>query len=316
MSDRDADVSVVIVSYRSRDPLGNCLRALEPARDEGIRETLIVDNASGDGTAEGVRAGFPWVRLIVNEANRGFATACNQGLRAASGAFLLLLNPDTEVRPGALRTMRGYLAAHPDVGAVGCRLGGRDGRLQTSCTSFPNLLNFAVLSFLPNTRLPRFSWAPRCLAECFDHAGVREVDSVLGAAMMVRRDVLDTVGLLDEGFFLYGEEKDWCYRMWKGGWKVVFLPDAEVVHLGGYSTAQAADSVAFLYAAQRRFLRKHYGLPRCAALVAVFTCGLGLRWLLARLRALLPGGAFARARAERYGLAITSFLGGRGPSDG
>jgi len=193
-------------------------------------EVILVDNASTDDTCRVVPEEFPWVRLIGNGVNRGFAAAVNQGLRASAGELVLILNPDVSVRRGTVAVLADFLRAHPHVGIAAPRLLNPDGTPQPSCRCFHTLS--AILSrrgplrpLLANTR-----WAARHLMLEWDHGAPREVDWVLGACMLVRRRAIQDVGPMDEGFFLYFEDEDWCYRMWARGWAVSYVPFAEATH--------------------------------------------------------------------------------------
>ncbi len=298
------DLSVVVVSYNTKEFLLACLRSVEAHRGALKTETIVIDNASTDGSAEAVAAAFPETLLVRNDRNAGFAAAANEGLRRARGAILLLLNPDAEVRSGTLQAMAVFLREHPEAGAVGCRLVHADGTPQHSCSSFPNPLNFAVHAFLSyglfqgrRTPLP---W----LQECWDHAATRAVDCVSGAALAIRREVLDEIGLLDERFFLYGEEKDLCWRIRSSGRKTFFLADAEAVHHGGASSRQNPDSIAQLQRGQVLFLRKHYGLLRRALLRAILAAGMLQKFVLFQALGLVRRSEEARNRALRYRRAV------------
>lgn len=225
------DVSVVIVNWNTRDLLLQTLESLHRETHRVTFETIVVDNGSTDGSAELVRQVWRQVHLISLPANRGFAVGNNTGFQIASGRYLLLLNSDTIVLPTTLQGMVRFLDSHPEAGCVGCRHLNPDGTLQGSMDTFPSLLK-DFLCYTELRRLPillpflrkRYPWWT-------DHAQVREVDWVNGACMMVRREVITEVGGLDEGFFIYAEELDWCYRIRQAGWHVWFTPEAEVIHI-------------------------------------------------------------------------------------
>jgi len=222
------DLSIVIVSYNTRDMLRDCLRSL-PAGTQGITaETWVVDNNSPDRSAEMVAEEFPEVRLIANRENAGFTRANNQALRQCDSRHSVILNPDTECRPGALTTLVRYLDSHPEAGAVGPKLLNTDGSLQPNGARFPNpLQDFLVVSDLRGLARARFERWSR-MRDDFDREC--ELDVVSGACMMVRREAIEKVGLLDEEFFMFYEEVEWCWRIKRAGWKVVYVPSAEVVH--------------------------------------------------------------------------------------
>ncbi len=232
-------LSIVIVSYETRALTLACLESIEReilARDEPDRleaETILVDNASRDGTADAVRSRFPWVTVIALASNGGFAKGCNVGLRAAKGRHAVLLNSDAIVRPGALERCVAFLDAHPDVGIVGPQLLHPDGRLQNSVHAAPSVLTELVPRGVLETLLPR-----RFPSKRWRSAGPVEVDAVLGACLVVRRAVWETVGGLPEEYFMFLEETDWCWSARAAGWRVVHLPDVEIVHLSGGSSGR------------------------------------------------------------------------------
>lgn len=247
------DLSIIIVSWNTVGLLDACLASIMAHPPCRQFQVTVVDNASTDGSVQMVRARYPDVKLIKNEENIGFARANNQGLRQAAGRHVLLLNPDTEVRPEALETLARFLDEHEEVGAVGARILNPDGTLQPSCYPAPTLLNeWLHLFHLDRER--------REGMEAWDVTEAREVEVLLGACMMVRREALDDVGFLDERFFMYSEEVDFCYRLQKAGWPLYWVPQAQVVHYGGQSTRQAAtDMFVRLYEGKLLYFRKHHG---------------------------------------------------------
>jgi GT2 family glycosyltransferase len=225
-------VSVVVVSFNCNGPLIDCLRSLEVERGDVPLEVVLVDNDSRDDTAYAVATGFPWVRLIVNRQNLGFSRAVNEGLRFTNGDYVLILNPDTVVPPGTIGRVVYELERHPDVGMLGCKLVRPDGTFDHACKrGFPTLLS-ALYYFSGLAR--RFPRSPYFAQYTAAHLGIDEagpVDAVNGAFMLVRRSAVDEVGQLDERFWLWAEDLDWCQRYWERGWKVLYWPEAEVVHL-------------------------------------------------------------------------------------
>jgi GT2 family glycosyltransferase len=171
-----------------------------------------------------------------------------------------------------------FLESTPDAAAVGPKLLNSDGSLQASCRSFPNLLNMAVFSFGNYSWLPRRHRPLRYLMECWDHSGLLAVDYVVGAVLMIKRAVLESVGVFDEKYFLYGEEKEWCYRAHQAGYGVYYCPDAQVIHVGGQSSRQVSGyALSQLYASHERFLRRHYGPCRAVLLTGILRLGLAFR---------------------------------------
>jgi GT2 family glycosyltransferase len=238
----ETDVAVVIVSWNTRDILRGCLRSVFEQTQHASFHVFVIDNNSHDDSADMVRSEFPEVTLIANAENRGFAAACNQGMRLASARYTLLLNPDTVVLDDAISRCVDYADVHPDVGVVGCQVLEDENRITPTGFSFPSPLNvFLALSGLsrafPHSRLfgrPEFSW--------WDRNSERDVDVVTGMFMLVRREAIAQVGLMDEAYFVYSEEADWCYRFSQAGWRRVFTPCARIVHLdgGAKSTKQAS----------------------------------------------------------------------------
>ena len=256
----DLDLSVVIPSYNTRELMEQALRTVQEASGGGLGvEIIVVDNASHDGSPEMVAESFPDVELIVNEANLGFAAACNQAFRRVRGRYILLLNSDTIVRPDTLRRLVEFLDQHPEAGAAGCKILNPDGTLQLeSRRGFPTpagaLYKLAGLSRLfPQSR--RFG---HYNLTYLDPEQVSEVDALSGSCMMVRRDVLEQVGLLDEAYFMYGEDLDWCYRMRQAGWIIYYTPNAEIIHFKGESGRSEQLRVEFRKReAMVIFVRKH-----------------------------------------------------------
>ncbi len=297
------DLGVVIVSFNTRALLADCLRSLAVAlqtHGPGASEVWVVDNASPDGSAALVAQEFPWVHLIANQENRGFAAACNQALGQTRSRYLLLLNPDTRVMPDAPANLVRFLDEHPWIGAAGGRLVYGDGRFQHSCFDFPTLwqvffdlfpLHPRLLNSRLNGRYPPASYA-------YPHP----IGHPLGACLIVRRRAAEAVGLLDEGFFLYCEELDWCLRLWRAGWPVYYTPTATVVHLEGQSSRQVrAAALIALYQSRLRFFRKHYSPLFCwlAGRIVRAGCWWALRQTdrLERAGRLSPAEAAERRRA-------------------
>ena len=263
-----------MVSFNTRDLLRRCLTTLyDAAAADGLAlEVVVVDNASADESARLVATEFPQAVLVANERNLGFAAASNLGLRRATGRQLLLLNPDTEVRPGALSALLAFLEAEPRAACVGPSLIYPDGSPQHSGFRFPTVttqfldlfpLHHRLLSSPVNGRFPLGQTRPFA------------IDHPLGACMLLRREALESVGSLDESFFIYVEEVDWCWRAKKAGWHVYCVPGAVVVHHGAQSTRQFAESMFVeLYRSRFRMFAKHYSPWRRAAARAVIRLGM------------------------------------------
>ena len=259
MKTSPSTVSIILVSWNTRELLRACLRSVYAQADSAHGaplELILIDNASTDGTPAAIRAEFPAVRLIHNPVNVGFAAANNQGLSMASGEILILLNPDTELRPGSVAALADFMDAYPTAGAAGALLLNPDGTLQDS--AYPMLgLGREIWRMLHLDRLHRLASYP---LEDWASGGPRGVGVAQGACLALRRKALESVGLLDEQYFMYTEEVDLCYRMARAGWGVYWVPQARVLHYGGQSTRQAETEMFLrLYESKVRFFRKHFG---------------------------------------------------------
>ncbi|HUK95797.1 MAG TPA: glycosyltransferase family 2 protein [Gaiellaceae bacterium] len=248
-------VSVVVVTYNGLPWVERCLESV------GGHETIVVDHGSTDGTVELVRERFPDARLLEQE-NRGLGAGSNAGMRIASGDYFLLLNSDAWAVGDAVERLAAFGAEHPEAAVVGPRLLNPDGSLQPSVRGFPTLWRLATEYFFLRKLAPRSRALNAFYGYRFAHDEVREAEFLMGACLLVRRQAADTVGLFDEDFFMFSEETDWCYRFRQAGWKVLFTPEAEFVHVGGATTARNWGS---MYREQLRghlrFMAKHHG-PR------------------------------------------------------
>jgi N-acetylglucosaminyl-diphospho-decaprenol L-rhamnosyltransferase len=254
-------LSIVIVNWNVRELLGHCLHSIfQPPTSNFQVEVIVVDSASSDGSAAMVEEEFPQVHLIANSENVGFTVGSNQGIAVSRGRYILLLNPDTEVVDDALATMVEYMDNHHQVGVLGPQLLNPDGSIQSSRHRFPTL----ATAFLESTVLQQ--WLPhnRVIKHYYmaDRPGdeVQEVDWVTGACLLARREAIEEVGLLDEGFFMYSEELDWCRRIKAQGWQIVYLPTARVIHYGGQSSEQVKSFQHIQFQRSKiRYFRKHHG---------------------------------------------------------
>jgi N-acetylglucosaminyl-diphospho-decaprenol L-rhamnosyltransferase len=303
------DLSIVIVNWNVHDLLRRCLGSVVSGQWSVVSEIIVVDNASTDGSVEMLRNEFPQVTLIVNASNRGFAAANNQGIAAAQGRYVLLLNPDTEVLGSALITLIRYLEAHPSVGLIGPQLLYPDGRVQSSRRRFPTLATL----FLESTWLA--SLAPRSLLRRYyfldqpDDATL-DVDWIMGAAMLIRREVIEQAGGMDAGFFMYSEELDWCRRIKAAGWRVVYCPAARVIHHEGKSSEQAVpDRHVNFQRSKIRYALKYHG-SRVATALRCYLLGLYAWQLGLELIKGLLGHKWALRwqRARAYGQVLKSKL--------
>jgi len=270
------DVSVVIVNYKVRDLLRDCLRSLEHDLAALRGEVWVVDNDSGDGSNEMVAAEFPWVRLIPSTWNRGYGAANNLAIRQARGRHVLILNPDTKLQPNALIDTLAVMDADPTIGALGPKLIRADGTLDRACRrSFPSpevafYRLFGLAKLFPNN--PRFA---RYNLLNVDEDTAIDVDSVCGAYMLIRREVIERVGMFDEAFRMYGEDLDWAYRIKAAGWRVRYHPAVVVLHYKGQSSRQRPmSSIRAFYDAMRRFYDKHYAQQHSAPFNAMIHAGI------------------------------------------
>jgi len=289
------DISILIVSWHVRELLLGCLAALpEAVGDDFSYEVIVVDNASKDGTVAAVREAFPDVRIIANADNRGFTGGNNQALAAARGRYLFLLNPDTKPLPGSIARLARYLESHPETGMVGPRLWYGDGSPQPSRRRFPTLATLFTESAIVQRYFPGLGlFARYALADVPDDQE-QEVDWLVGAALMARRKVYEQIGGLDETFFMYSEELDWCKRAKDAGWRIAYEPAAEIIHYEGKSSEQAVArrDIAF-FSSRVKYTRKYYGRAWAEVLrwwlLATFVFQWlreGAKWLVGHKRAL------------------------------
>jgi hypothetical protein len=296
------DLSIVIVTWNARE-------VLLPAIDSVFREVkgvsyevLVSDNDSRDGSADAVEAEFPDARVIRNSKNLGFAGGNNVALREAQGRYIILLNSDTITHGGAFERMVSYMDAHPEVGACGPQLLNPDGSKQNCFHNFPSLateiLNVSLLKILNPARYP---------SKKQSFAQPIEVDAVLGACLLVRREVIARVGLMDDGYFFFLEETDWCARIEEAGWKVVHIPDARITHLFGESTKKKMPTETRIeyYRSLYRFFRKNRGRGQMALVVAFRFAKL---WLNLILYTALVAVTLGRAEDPKRRLAASARL--------
>ncbi len=250
-------LSVIIVNYNTIALLEKCLASLLSNDGRISMEIIVVDNNSSDGSVKKTATKFLDVRLIENEQNLGFSKACNQGLEVATCDYVLFLNPDTTVPDRALEQCVAFMREHRDVGLLGCKLLNTDGSLQPSCADFPYLRNIFLDHMLRRQFFPE-TFRQKMLLRCWRHDRIREVDWVLGAFMLTRRSLMERLNGFDEDFFLYGEDLDLCYRIEKAGWRVVFFPEAGVVHVGNPVWDDARKGL--VYKALLTFYKKHFGI--------------------------------------------------------
>jgi GT2 family glycosyltransferase len=291
-----SEVTVVIVTHGSWALTEKCLESLSIQRADLRFDAVVVDNASGDDTPQRIRRAFPWIHLLDQRENSGFAKANNRALAEVTTPYVLLLNPDTVLPPGGLQRVIRALEDRPEVGMLGCKLVRPNGELDHACKrGFPRPAA-ALAYFLRLDRSPVGRWlggsaAGEYVAAHLDADEEGFVDAINGAFMLVRRDALDDVGLLDDGYWMYGEDLDWCFRFWAAKWPVLYWPGVEVTHVksGSAGSRRGWQTNRAFHAAMWRFYRKHYwsSYPR--------SVGAGV-WLAVWVRCLLAAGAAWKSR--------------------
>jgi GT2 family glycosyltransferase len=309
------DLSVIIVNWNTADLTLRCLATLERAIPAGLEaEVLVVDNASEDRSPDRIAEGYPHVRVIRREVNGGFARANNEAFGQARGGHYFLLNSDAQALPGSIAVMLAYLENHPRCGLVAPRLINRDGSLQYSCWRFPRWDITALEALYLYKCLPAAQAGERLLSGYWDHGRAREVDWVMGAAMLLRRAVVDTVGGFDERYFMFGEDMEWCWRIRRAGWSIDYEPTAGVVHLGGQSSRQrfSDGALAVKHEAYYRFCRQHLGPAHSRALQFINAMGALLRMGLFGARRIHRGSAHYSDACGAYRAALRAHMGSGG----
>jgi len=254
------EVSIIIVNWNTQDILRNCLQSIYEQAGGVHFEVIVIDNASTDSSAAIVKKDFPQVILIENSENRGFAAANNQGISIAKSRYILLLNSDMVILDKAIEKTVSFADAHPEAAVTGCRVLNPDQTLQPTCFMFPSILNMLLSSTYLYKLFPKSRFFGRERMTWWNSDRDREVDVLKGCFMLVRREAIEQVGMMDERFFMYGEETDWCYRFKQTGWKVMFTPAGEIIHLGGQSTGQISEKMLIeLRLSILKFIQKHHG---------------------------------------------------------
>ena len=301
-------LSILIVNWNVRDLLRDCLRSVERGRGALDIEVIVVDSASTDGSVAMVAADFPWVKLLPQTENVGFPRGNNIALAQARGDYLLLLNPDTVVLGDGLSELVRFLRAHPDVGAVGPQLLNPDGSVQSSRRRFPTV----ATGFFESTWLEGL--APGALRRYYaldlPDDLTADVEWLTGACIMAPRAVYEQIGGLDEGYFMYSEELDWCRRIVGAGWRVVYHPAAQVVHHVGKSSEQAVTNRHINFQrAKLRYYRKYHGRSVAAVLRAFLLLNYVWQWALEGVKGLLGSKRdLRRQRMRAYGDVLRSGL--------
>jgi len=262
-------LSIIIVSWNVREGLLRCIRSIEENKPSCTFEVIIVDNASTDGTVDIIQKHFSEISLIINNDNRGFAAANNQALKKSQSKYILFLGPDTIIHPKSLDILVEFMDSNEDAGACGPKLLNGEGTIQRSVRRFPSfrgvLYRHTAFRFLGIFKDEYKKW----VMKDFKHNRQMDVDQVMGSALMMRMSVIEQVGRMDESFFMYYEEVDLCYRIKQAGWRVVFMPEAVITHLGGRSTGQIPVRKRIMaMASLLKFFRKHRG----KFVTGVFNC--------------------------------------------
>ena len=280
------DLSIIIVNYNVKEFLQNLISSIYKAGQKIKYEIIIVDNASDDGSIEFLHEKFPDIKLIVNKKNLGFSKANNIGLSIAKGKYILLLNPDTIVQEDTFERMIGFFEQTPDAGMAGCKILNPDGTLQLACRrSFPGpWTSFCKVTGLSNL-FPNNKLFARYNLTYLDENQTYEVDAISGSFMMIKRETYEKVGNLDEQFFMYGEDLDWCYRVQREGYKVYYVHDTQIIHYKGESTKRSSiDETKIFYNAMHLFVKKHFAasfiveiILRLAIVIRKFIAFLGRR---------------------------------------
>jgi GT2 family glycosyltransferase len=300
------DVSIIIVNWNTKAILRDCLDSIYRQTKKLSFEVIVVDNASSDGSGEMVKKEFLNAALIENSKNHGFAAANNQGIALARGRYILLLNSDTAILDGAIEKAVSFADAHLEAAVVGCRVLNPNMTLQPTCFMFPSILNMLLSCSYLYKLFPKSKFFGRERMTWWDRDDVREVEVVTGCFMLVRQEAIQQVGIMDEQFFMYGEETDWCYRFMQAGWKNMFTPNAQIIHLGGQSTEQVKKAMTI----QKRksvlqFIKKHNSTHAYRS-----ACVLTILFFAVRLPVWLVIGLFKTGRRSEAVTMIQAYLGG------
>lgn len=277
------ELSIIIVSYNVKEFLQQCILSVKSAAQPLKHEIIVVDNDSVDGTNKIIPQRFPEVTFVANSHNGGFAKACNQGMAIAKGKYILLLNPDTILQDDTLVTIYRFLEANPQVGAAGCKILNADGSLQLACRrSFPTPAVAIPKVLGLSTLFPRVKAFARYNLTYLDPDQITAVDAVSGSFLFFRREVYLQIGGMDEDFFLYGEDLDYCYRIKKAGWQIYYVPTTKIIHYKGESTKLAAiDNFITFYRAMDIFVRKHFSTSYSFIFGLFLRLGIFIRAVLA-----------------------------------
>lgn len=274
-------ISVVVVSWNARQHLRNCLASIRETRGSVVREVIVIDNASSDGSPNMVAEEFPEVILVRSTENLGFARGNNLGIRRSNGSLLALVNSDVIVHPNCFQRLAAFLDCHPEVGLAGPKVFGRDGRVQSTCGRLPSFINTVCEFLLLYKLFPDWSAFSGFQERHLNGHRHKAVEVLSGCFWLARRTAVDDVGGLDERFFFYAEDLDWCKRFKNAGWLLMFVPEATATHFGGASSANASLRYSVLYLqANLTYWKKHHGRLGWFAYWFLATAQHGLRLLV------------------------------------
>ena len=303
-------LSIVIVSRNTQDYLDNCLDGIEADPDCADYEIIVVDNDSRDGTIQMLRAEHPSATVIENRENRGFAAACNQGIQLSAAPFILLLNPDTFIGPGNLEKALNFVMKNPRAGIAGCKILYPDGSIQPSIRDFPSIRNCFIESFFISHLLMNWRRFGAYHGTSVDYSREQEAKVLLGAFLLIRKSLFDEIGFLDERFFVYSEETDFCLRSVRAGWKNMYTPDAEIIHYeGGSAKQKAAASFIYLHDSQIRYARKHFNAFGSGVFTALLFIGALLRMILWTGASVFRMSEYVRQKRKIYSAVVQWYLG-------
>ena len=283
------DISIIIITWNSGKWIKICLDLIQATAGDLKIETIVVDNFSKDKTLKILKAYNSQIKLIQNSSNLGYAKGCNQGLKIAQGNYILLLNPDTEITENSLKKMRDFMEKNPEAGALGPQLLDFEGQIQPSCRRFPDykllLWELSGLSRLcPKSKIYG-AWK----MGDFDFKSTREVEQPMGSALLIRKKVIDQIGFMDESFFLFYNDVDFCYRIKQAGWKIYFYPEAKIFHSKGASTGQVkVKKIILSHWGHFLYLKKYHGSGLKAILLLPFGLGLYISSLMRIIFSFLP----------------------------
>ncbi|MBN1545047.1 MAG: glycosyltransferase family 2 protein [Syntrophaceae bacterium] len=288
------DISIIIVNWNTKELLKNCLDSIVRTVRDVSYEIIVVDNGSRDGSVEMLKSVFPHVRLIENSRNLGFAAANNQGLRVMCGRYALLLNTDTVLQENAVRELFSFMESCPEAAMACGQLLNADGSKQNSIACFPTLV-----TLLTNTPLLEYLMPEKYPSKRHHYKRPIEVDSGIGACLIVRKKAVDAVGELDERYFFFFEETDWAYAMKKAGWKIFHVPTAFIYHLQGQSIGNDVHSRISFYRSRYLFFQKWYATPYYRLVAGIIFFRLAVNWLFTSAATVITIGLIKRIRNKQ-----------------